>query len=132
MRGDFVNAKIFLNLPVKSLEVTREFYEKLGFKIDPNVTDEKSIGIVISEDIYIMFLKESFFKSFTKKEIPDFKNMAQCIVSLKVDSQLVVDTIVDRAVEVGAIENDYAGDVSSMYIRSFSDPAGHMFEIFSR
>lgn len=126
-----MNAKIFLNLPVKSLKVTREFYEKIGFKADLNITDEKSIGIVINENIYTMFLKESFFKCFTKKEIPDFKNMAQCIVSLKVNSQLAVDTIVDRAVEVGAIENDYAGDVSSMYVRSFYDPDGHMFEIFS-
>lgn len=126
-----MNTKMFLNLPVKSLEVTTEFYRKLGFKFDPNYTDEKGTCMVISDDIYIMFLTESFFKSFTKKEIPNSNSMAQCIVALMVDSKEEVDKIVDQALAGGASQYDYDVDVSSMYVRSFNDPDGYLIEIFS-
>lgn len=126
-----MNTKMFLNLPVKSLEVTTEFYGKLGFKFDPNYTDEKGTCMVISDDIYIMFLTESSFKSFTKKEIPNSNSMAQCIVALMVDSKEEVDKIVGQALAAGASQHNYDEDISSMYVRSFNDPDGYLIEIFS-
>ncbi|MEI7883786.1 MAG: VOC family protein [Clostridia bacterium] len=125
-----MNTKIFLNLPVKSLEITTKFYTKLGFEFNPEYTNEKATCMVINDMIYIMFLTEQFFTSFTKKDIPDTKNMAQCIVALSVDSRLEVDRLVDLAFEAGAGVYNETQDLGFMYSRSFSDPDGHMVEIF--
>ena len=125
-----MNAKIFLNLPVESLERTTKFYEKLGFTFNSDFTDEKGTCMVVSDEIYIMFLTERFFKSFTKKEIPSPHKMPQCIVALSVDSRAEVDRLVNLAFEAGAGEYYNIADMESMYLKSFSDPDGHLIEIF--
>lgn len=125
-----MNTKIFLNLPVKSLGITTEFYAKLGFEFNPEYTNEKATCMVINDMIYIMFLTEQFFTSFTKKDIPDAKNMAQCIVALSADSRAEVDRLVDLAFEAGAGVYNETQDLGFMYSRSFSDPDGHLVEIF--
>lgn len=86
--------------------------------------------MVINDMIYIMFLTEQFFTSFTKKDIPDAKNMAQCIVALSTDSRAEVDRLFDLAFEAGAGAYNETQDLGFMYSRSFSDPDGHMVEIF--
>lgn len=126
-----MNLKLFLNVPVKSLGVTIKFYEELGFEFDPNFTDEKSACMIINSDSYIMFLRDFFFQSFSKKEIPDTKNMAQCIIALMVDSKTEVDKIFDKALKLGANPHNYEEDVGSMYVKSFIDPDGYLIELFS-
>ena len=125
-----MNTKIFLNLPVKSLEVTTKFYQKLGFEFNQAYTDDKATCMVINDMIYTMFLTEHYFTSFTKKEIPDTKNMAQCVVALSADSRVEVDRLVDLAFEAGAGEYNEPQDLGFMYTRSFADPDGHLVEIF--
>jgi predicted lactoylglutathione lyase len=61
--------KIFVNLPVKNLNKTIEFFTKLGFKFNPQFTDENATCMIVGEDIFIMLLIENFFKTFTKKQI---------------------------------------------------------------
>ncbi|WP_435525505.1 VOC family protein [Chryseobacterium indoltheticum] len=67
--------QIYVNLPVKDVQKTREFWTKLGFSINEQFSDEKAICVIMKEDhIYTMFLKEEFSKlSQTgplQKEIP--------------------------------------------------------------
>jgi uncharacterized protein len=61
--------KIFVNLPVKNLNKTIEFFTKLGFKFNPQFTDENATCMIVGEDIFVMLLIENFFKTFTKKQI---------------------------------------------------------------
>ena len=44
--------KIFVNLPVKNLDKTKEFFSKLGFKFNPQFTDENAACMIIGENIY--------------------------------------------------------------------------------
>ena len=37
-----MSTKIFVNLPVKDLKNSMQFYEALGFKHNPQFTDEKA------------------------------------------------------------------------------------------
>jgi predicted lactoylglutathione lyase len=56
--------KIFVNLPVKNLNKTIEFFTKLGFKFNPQFTDENATCMIVGEDIFVMLLIENFFKNF--------------------------------------------------------------------
>ena len=53
--------KIFVNLAVKDLDRSKEFFSKIGFGINQQFTNEKAACVVITEDIYAMILKEDFF-----------------------------------------------------------------------
>ncbi len=66
-----MTTKIFLNLPVKDLDKSMEFFTKLEFSFDPQFTDDNATCMIVCEDIFVMLLVEKFFKTFTKKEICD-------------------------------------------------------------
>ena len=69
--SDTLATKIFVNLPVKDLNKTIAFFTKLGFKFNPQFTDENAFCMIIGKDIFVMLLVEKFFKTFTRKEICD-------------------------------------------------------------
>ncbi|MEJ7821715.1 MAG: glyoxalase/bleomycin resistance/extradiol dioxygenase family protein, partial [Chitinophagaceae bacterium] len=80
--------KIFVNLPVKDLDKSKEFFTKIGFSINPQFTNDKAACVVISETIYAMILKEEFFKTFTpKKEIVDATKSTEVLIAISVDSK---------------------------------------------
>jgi predicted lactoylglutathione lyase len=123
--------KIFVNLPVKDLDKSKEFFVKLGYTINPQFTDEKAACVVISEDIYAMILKEEFFKTFTpKKEIADATKSTEVLVALSADSKEKVNELLDKAFAAGAREARPPEDHGFMYGRSFEDPDGHIWEVF--
>jgi predicted lactoylglutathione lyase len=124
-----VTTKIFVNLPVKNLNKTIEFFTKLGFKFNPQFTDENATCMIVGEDIFVMFLDEKFFKTFTKKEICDTSKNTEVIVALSVEGREKVDKMINKAIEAGGRESREPQDHVWMYGRSFEDINGHLWEI---
>ena len=123
-------SKIFVNLPVKDLEKTKEFFGKLGYTFNPQFTDENAACLVINENIFAMLLVESFFKTFTSKELVDAKKSTEVLVALSVDSRKEVDELVNKAIAAGGKEVREAQEYRFMYGRDFEDLDGHIWEIF--
>ena len=121
--------KIFVNLPVKDLNRTVEFFTKLGFSFNPQFTDENATCMVIGEDIFVMLLVEKFFKSFTKKEICNSTKDAEVIVALSADSRENVDQMINRVIQAGGRESREPQDHGWMYGRGFQDIDGHLWEV---
>jgi len=120
--------KIFVNLPVKDLPRSMDFFTKLGYSFNQQFTDEKAASLVISEDIYVMLLTEPFFTSFTNKEINDTSKSAQVIVCLSAENRAEVDELVSKAVAAGATTPRAAQDHGFMYSHGFEDLDGHIWE----
>jgi predicted lactoylglutathione lyase len=123
--------KIFVNLPVKDLDKSKEFFTKIGFTINPQFTNDKAACVVISESIYAMILKEDFFKTFTpKKQIADANKTTEVIIALSANSKEEVNELLDKSFAAGAKEARPAEDHGFMYGRSFEDLDGHIWEVF--
>lgn len=122
--------QIFVNLPVKDLKQSIDFFTKLGYTFNAQFTNDDATCMVISETIYAMLLVEPFFKTFTAKEICDTSKNIEAIIALSCDSRAAVDEIVDKAAAAGAVLPRPADDKGFMYTRSFEDPSGHLWEIF--
>ena len=122
--------KIFVNLPVKDLNKTVEFFTKLGFKFNPQFTDENATCMIVGKDIFVMLLVEKFFKTFTKKEISDTTKNTEAIVALSTQSKEEVDRLIEKVVGAGGRESRDPQDHGWMYGRSFEDINGHLWEIF--
>lgn len=121
--------KIFVNLPVKNLDKSKEFFGKLGYTFNAQFTDEKAACMVISEDIYAMLLTEAFFKTFTSKDITDTSKSTEVLICLSADSRVQVDELYDKAVAAGAKTPRDKNDMGFMYNVSFEDLDGHTWEI---
>jgi uncharacterized protein len=123
--------QIFVNLAVKDLKKTMDFFSKLGFSFNPVFTDENAACMVISENIYAMLLVEKFFKNFIPdKEICDAKSSTEALVALTAGSRHEVDELIGKVVAAGGSEYRQAQDYGWMYGRAFQDINGHIWEIF--
>ena len=120
--------KIFVNLPVKDLSKTKEFFAKLGFTFNPQFTDENAACLVISDTIYAMLLSEAFFKTFTTKTVADARKTTEAIIALSFESRKRVDELMGKALAAGGSEAKDTQDQGWMYGRSLYDLDGHLWE----
>jgi predicted lactoylglutathione lyase len=120
---------IFVNLPVKDLSKSMEFFTKIGFKNNPQFTDHTAACMVISDDIYVMILTETKFKEFTPKSICDATKSSEVLVCLSCESRDAVNDMVRKAVAAGGSTYADPKDYGFMYQHGFQDPDGHMWEL---
>src|SRR5262245_29027244 len=93
--------KIFVNLPVKDLPKSKDFFERLGFKFNAQFTDETSACMVLNEDGYAMLLTHAKFKVFAPQAIADATRSTEVLVALSCESRSKVDEMVAKAVSAG-------------------------------
>ncbi|ONK10675.1 VOC family protein [Streptomyces sp. MP131-18] len=124
-----MSTKIFINLPVQDLPRSRDFFTKLGYSFDPQFSDENAASLVISDNIIVMLLVESFYGTFTKKKIADAHETSEVMLALSADSREQVDELVDRALASGGQPTGETQDHGFMYGRAFEDPDGHHWEV---
>ncbi|OLY93180.1 hypothetical protein SAMN05444008_1224 [Cnuella takakiae] len=121
--------RIFVNLPVKDLQASIQFFTSLGFSFNPQFTDETATCMLIGENIFAMLLTEERFKDFTKKPIADAKQTTEVLLALDAPSREAVDTMVQQAAEAGGTIYAEPQDHGWMYGHSFADLDGHQWEV---
>ena len=120
---------MYVNLPVKDVQKTREFWTRLGFSINEQFSNEKAICVIMKEDhIYAMFLKEEFFQTFTDRPIAK-GDTTQTLLAIGVNSREEVDGMVKTAIENGGSKYSEPQDHGWMYQNAFSDLNGHQWEV---
>src|SRR6185503_2928797 len=124
-----MDTKIFVNLPVKNLDRSVEFFTTLGYTFNQQFTDENATCMIIGEDIFVMLLVEKYFKTFIKKEIADASKTTEVLICLSADSREKVDEMVNKAVTAGGIVYKEPQDHGFMYVHAYQDLDGHLWEI---
>ena len=122
--------QIFINLAVKDVDKSMEFYTKMGFSNNPQFSDESGKCMVWSDDIFLMILSHEKFASFATKPIADTKSALAGLFSLSVDSVDEVNSITEAALSAGGIEPVGIRDYGFMQQRTIEDFDGHTWEVF--
>ncbi len=125
-----MNRKIFVNLPVKDLTKSMDFFKALGFTFNLQFTDDNAACMVISENIFSMLLQEEYFKTFTPKAVADATKTAEVLIALDCDNRAKVDEMVEKAVAAGGSTYAEPKDHGFMYQHGFQDLDGHIWEVF--
>jgi predicted lactoylglutathione lyase len=124
-----MSTMIFVNLPVKDLGRSVDFFTRLGYTFNPMFTDETATCMIISDTIYVMLLTEAKFRSFTPKEICDTSRYTEVLVALSAESREAIDETVRKAVAAGGSTYNEPQDHGFMYQHGFQDPDGHIWEL---
>jgi len=130
-KGQDMAMKIFVNLAVKDLKKSIEFFTKLDFKFNAQFTDETAACMMVGEDIFVMLLTHDKFKTFTPKEICDATKSTEVLVCLSAESRENVNAMVGKAVAAGGTTYNEPQDHGFMYGHGFQDLDGHIWELFS-
>jgi predicted lactoylglutathione lyase len=122
--------KLFVNLPVRDLRRSVDFFTELGFTFNPNFTDETGTCMIVSEEACVMLLVANRFTDFTTKQICDTATHTEALLSLSCESRAEVDALVHKAIAAGGKHAMEPQDHGFMYGWSFYDPDGHHWEVF--
>jgi uncharacterized protein len=124
--------EIWINLPVKDIEKSREFFTKIGFTLHHGHKDSsEAVGLMIGEkNVMVMLFPESTFKKFTKNEISDTKQATEVLFSVDAESREEVDKLIEKAVQAGGIAFSKPQEQDGwMYGAGFSDLDGHRWNV---
>ncbi|MEN9685497.1 MAG: hypothetical protein RLZZ28_1283 [Bacteroidota bacterium] len=121
--------QIFINLPVKNVAASMNFYTQLGFTVNPLFTFDDQKCMVWSEQIYLMLQTEEMFKSGNKKNIADPKKNTIATFTLPVESLDRLNEIMEKGLKAGGTEPTPASDEGFMQLRNLEDLDGHHWGI---
>ena len=122
--------KMFVNLAVRDLKASKEFFSALGFTFNPKFTDDNAACMIVSDEAFVMLLTEPFFKKFTPREICDTSKSTEGLLALSCGSRAEVGDLVKKAVAAGGTHAMEPQDHGFMYGWSFYDVDGHHWEAF--
>src|SRR5687768_8433435 len=109
--------KIFVNLAVKELDKTVDFFTQLGFAFDPRFTDEQATCMIVSDEAFVMLLVEDRCQDFTVKELAESRTQAEAILALSAESRGQVDALADKALQPGGAPAHVPIQMDFMYGR---------------
>jgi len=122
--------QVFINVAVKELQKSMDFYTALGFTNNPQFSDETGKCMVWSESIFVMLLSHEKFATFATKPIADTKSSLAALFSLSVDSVEEMNRIMEAGLGAGGTEPSEMKDYGFMQQRTIEDFDGHTWEIF--
>jgi uncharacterized protein len=118
----------FINLPVKDLKKSTEFFSRLGFDFDPEFTDENATRMIVNDGTSVMLAVEPFFEGFiAPQQIADTSRNREVILGLSAESREQVDELAERVVAGGGETIGEPEDQGFMYMRGFRDLDGHQW-----
>ena len=121
--------QIFINLPVKDLEASMNFYMQLGFTLNPLFSFDNQKCMVWSEQIYLMLQTFEMFRSGNKKNLPNTKKNTIATFTLPVESLDKVNEIIENGLKAGGTESTPMFDEGFMQVRNIEDLDGHNWAI---
>ncbi len=122
--------QVFINLAVKDLQRSMDFYSALGFSNNPQFSDNTGKCMVWSENIFVMLLTHEKFATFATKPIADTKSNVAGLFSLSLNSVEDVNDLMESGLKAGGTEPNELRDYGFMQQRTIEDPDGHTWELF--
>jgi len=124
-----MTTQIFLNVAVKDLDKSVAFFTGLGYGFNAEYTNDDGACMVIDSNIFVMLLREPFFRTFTDKQLCNTRTHVEALTALSVDSRQRVDELIAKAIAAGGSTPRPPIDYGFMYSHAFEDLDGHTWEL---
>ncbi len=126
-----MNKQVYINLPVINLEKSTAFYEALGFKKNPNFSDENASAMQWSDDIVFMLLTRDYYQNFLQgKTVAHTLTTSGVLIALSMDSKEAVQQFADTAKANGGDYFKTGPEIPEdmMFGYEVTDPDGNQLE----
>jgi predicted lactoylglutathione lyase len=121
--------QIFINLPVRDLLASVNFYTQLGFVSNPVFSFDDQKCMAWSDQILLMLQNYEMFQTGNGKPIPDPKEHTNSSFTLPVESVEQMNKMVEAALKNGGSEILPKMVEDFMQVRTISDLDGHVWGI---
>jgi uncharacterized protein len=121
--------KLFVNLPVRDLKRSMQFFSRLGLGFDARFTDERAACMIIGRAAFVVLLSEPFFQTFTRKPSCDTRRQVEGLFALSCTSRAEVGALLAEAIAAGGTLAADPIDHGFLYASSFHDLDGHHWQL---
>ena len=123
--------EIWLNLPVKDVAKSKEFFGRIGFMPNEKHASPDMVCFEVGEKkMTVLFFAEETFKGFTKSEVSDAKQGAEVLISFDAESREEVDETARKVFDAGGTIFSEPADIQGwMYGFAFADLDGHRWNM---
>lgn len=118
---------IWINFPSKDLAKTKEFFEKIGFTLDDQQTNDQIVCFKVgAKETAVLFFPEETLKDFMKNEISDTSKGSEIMISFDAQSYDEVDETARKVFDAGGTIIAEPSEIQGwMYGFAFADLDGH-------
>jgi len=119
---------LWLNLPVREPERSKEFYTEIGFQLNEQYTSQDgSFSLFVGDNrVVLMLFPEKAFRGFAGNGVADTRQGTEVLFSIGANSREEVDELALRAERAGGTVFSKPGENGGwMYGCGFADPDGH-------
>jgi predicted lactoylglutathione lyase len=123
--------KIWLNLPVKNIEKSKQFFSKIGFSFNEEYSNENSACMLVGDQNFVVMLfEESLFGNFVQNTIVDTQTHSEMLISIDAESRNEVEELAQKVEKAGGVLfAKPAENQGWMYGCGFSDLDGHRWNV---
>lgn len=123
--------QIWLNLPVKDVAKSKDFFWKIGFSFNEQHDTPSSTCMVVGDSHFVVMLfEESLFTSFSQNKLTDTQSSSEVLISIDAESASEVDELAKKVEEAGGtIFSPPAESQGWMYGFGFADLDGHRWNV---
>lgn len=123
--------EIWINLPVKDVNKTKEFFSKIGFTPNENQSNDTMACFTVGEKkMTVLFFDEETLKGFMKTEIADTKAGCEVMISFDAESREEVDETAQKVWDAGGTVFSEPSEIQGwMYGFAFADLDGHRWNM---
>ena len=123
--------QIWLNLPVKDVAKSKDFFWKIGFSFNEQHDTPSSTCMVVGDSHFVVMLfEESLFTSFSQNKLTDTQSSSEVLISIDAESASEVDELAKKVEEEGGtIFSPPAESQGWMYGFGFADLDGHRWNV---
>jgi predicted lactoylglutathione lyase len=124
--------QVWLNLPVKDIQKSKEFFKQIGFIPNPMHEKAEHLGsFFIGENKFVLMLfPENIFKGFINHSISEPKIGSEMLINFDAESKEEVDMMAEKVRQAGGIIYAEPGESQGwMYAFGFIDLDGHRWSM---
>lgn len=124
--------EIWLNLPVKNIKKTTEFFISIGFILNTHAPQSDTMASfkIGQKDFIVNFFTDEVFNTFTPFKIADLENKTECLISIDAENAAEVDEILAKAEAAGGHIYAKGGEKDGwMYGGGFTDLDHHKWNV---
>jgi len=123
--------ELWLNLPVKDINKSKEFFQKIGFAQNEKYSGPGMACFEVGEKkINVLVCAEETFKTFTKSDVSDAGKGAEILISFDAESRDEVDETARRVFDAGGTIFAEPAEIQGwMYGFGFTDPDNHRWNM---
>ncbi|MFI5135860.1 MAG: VOC family protein [Chitinophagales bacterium] len=123
--------ELWISLPVKDINKSKEFFAKLGFSFTQHGNTDQSAGLQIGKKkVVVMLFTEAAFRNIIQNNIADANQSNEVMISIDAGSPEEVDELARKAEMAGGnLFGKPAEHQGWMYGCGFSDLDGHRWNV---